>query len=67
MHVTIGTLFLTFCMVRHFLATTLPASIRKGTAPAAVVAFALALDYEPAKGAVWSFQPRQHFGFEAAA
>jgi heme/copper-type cytochrome/quinol oxidase subunit 3 len=67
MHVTIGTLFLTFCWVRHFLATTLPADMRKGIASPTVVVTAMALNYHPSKGRVWAFQPRQHFGFEAAA
>jgi cytochrome c oxidase subunit 3 len=67
MHVTIGTLFLTFCWVRHFLATMLPADIAKGDAPAGLVTVANAFGYDASKGRVWAFQPRQHFGFEAAA
>lgn len=67
MHVTIGTLFLTFCWARHYLATMLPADIAKGNASPSFVAVASLVGYEPAKGRIWAFQPRQHFGFEAAA
>jgi len=52
MHVTIGTLFLTFCWVRHFLATMLPADIAKGTAPKVITVVANAFGYEAAKGRV---------------
>jgi len=48
----------------------LPVEMARGER-STVVTFALPLvklfHYEPAKGAVWAFQPRQHFGFEAAA
>jgi len=37
MHVTIGTLFLTFCWVRHFLATMLPADMAKNIASPTIV------------------------------
>ena len=67
MHVTIGTLFLTFCWVRHFLATLLPTDIAKSTASPIIVKIAEFFEYVPAKGRVWAFQPKQHFGFEAAA
>jgi hypothetical protein len=45
----------------------LPADIEKGSAPTLIVGVAKAFGYEPEKGRVWAFQPRQHFGFEAAA
>lgn len=52
MHVTIGTLFLTFCWVRHFLATMLPADIAKGDAPSGLIAVANAFGYDASKGRV---------------
>jgi len=52
MHVTIGTLFLTFCWVRHFLATMLPADIAKNIASPTIVFVAKTLGYDAAKGRV---------------
>jgi len=45
----------------------LPADIAKGTASSLVTSIAKAFGYDATKGRVWSFQPQQHFGFEAAA
>jgi len=48
----------------------LPAEMARGEL-SSIVTFVRPLvklfHYEPAKGSVWAFQPRQHFGFEAAA
>jgi cytochrome c oxidase subunit 3 len=68
-HVTVGTLFLLFCWVRHYYATTLAQRILKGTATNlplyhSVLAW---LGYNPAVAAFWSFTPTHHFGFESAA
>jgi cytochrome c oxidase subunit 3 len=67
MHVTIGTLFLTFCWVRHFLATTLPAYTTSSKALSVFASLTKLFGYRASEGHVWAFQPRQHFGFEAAA
>lgn len=45
----------------------LPADMAKGTAFATPVFIAMHLGYDASKGSLWAFQPRQHFGFEAAA
>jgi cytochrome c oxidase subunit 3 len=66
MHVTIGTLFLTFCWMRHLLTALLPEDIKKGRGQVLYALFR-PLGYVPEKGHVWAFLPRQHFGFEAAA
>jgi len=52
MHVTIGTLFLAFCWVRHFLATMLPADIAKGEASPALLSIVNAFGYDATKGSV---------------
>lgn len=55
MHVTVGTLFLAFCWVRHLLASILPAEFARPNASAAVTVFIPVLKffmYEPMKGAV---------------
>jgi cytochrome c oxidase subunit 3 len=54
-HVTIGTIFLTFCLARHIAAMAY-ASYTKPTAAGAE-------ELE----CPWAFHPQQHFGFEAAA
>jgi len=45
----------------------LPADMSKNIASPTIVVIAKALGYDASKGRVWAFQPRQHFGFEAAA
>jgi len=45
----------------------LPADIAKGEADTVLLSIANAFGYDASKGRVWAFQPRQHFGFEAAA
>jgi len=52
MHVTIGTLFLTFCWVRHFLATMLPADIANGTSSKIITGVVAAFGYDASKGRV---------------
>lgn len=66
MHVTIGTLFLVFCWVRHLLTALLPEDIKKGRGRP-LYALLRPFGYTPEQGHVWAFLPRQHFGFEAAA
>jgi cytochrome c oxidase subunit 3 len=65
-HVTIGTLFLAFCWVRHFLATLLPADLARGESKAYLAVLA-PFGYRPEQGFRWALTPDHHFGFEAAA
>jgi heme/copper-type cytochrome/quinol oxidase subunit 3 len=67
MHVTVGTLFLLFCWLRHFLTAMLPADLANNQAPVYFVKLLTALGYDPKWGRAWAFLPAQHFGFEAAA
>jgi cytochrome c oxidase subunit 3 len=60
LHVTIGTLFLTFCWIRHFLTATAFRS-------SAIRLFLPAFGYHPEHARLWGFTPTHHFGFEAAA
>lgn len=62
-HVTVGTMFLIFCWVRHLLASVLPASIFLYSLFKVINLFG----YTPEKAKRWAFTPTQHFGFEAAA
>lgn len=45
----------------------LPADLAKGEADTVLITVANAFGYNSTKGRTWAFQPRQHFGFEAAA
>lgn len=68
LHVTIGTLFLAFCWLRHYLASVLPADAIRNTLSQKLVSALQALfGYNAALGKFWSFTPTHHFGFEAAA
>jgi len=66
LHVTIGTMFLTFCWARHLLTTILPANLKEGR-NTLLVKILLPLGYKPEKGFRWALTPDHHFGFEAAA
>jgi cytochrome c oxidase subunit 3 len=57
LHVTVGTMFLLFCWLRHHLTSTTPVfhSLLK------------LLGYRQELGIYWGFAPQHHFGFEAAA
>jgi heme/copper-type cytochrome/quinol oxidase subunit 3 len=66
LHVTIGTLFLTFCWARHLLATVLPQEISEGRSRT-LATLASLLNYAPQKGRNWALTADHHFGFEAAA
>ena len=57
LHVTIGTLFLLFCWLRHFVTKVVPEMLQQANRADANTNCLLA----------WSFTPHQHFGFEAAA
>lgn len=68
LHVTIGTLFLLICWVRHYLTTILPAELKMHNAIAIHVNLILSVfGYEAEKGRFWAMTPDHHFGFEAAA
>jgi cytochrome c oxidase subunit 3 len=69
LHVTVGTLFLTFCWVRHLLASLLPYLnySESGAAVSLLVRSLRAFGYNAEKGARWALTPAHHFGFEAAA
>lgn len=62
-HVTIGTLFLTFCWLRHFFASILPSAKKMNFS----IYFLSLFGYTKREAVKWSFTPNQHFGFEAAA
>lgn len=50
MHVTVGTMFLLFCWLRHFLASMLPADIATNQASPILVKALTAAGYDPKKG-----------------
>lgn len=50
MHVTIGTLLLTFCWARHYLASMLPEDISGANASSVLVKLLSAVGYSPAVG-----------------
>lgn len=52
MHVTVGTLFLLFCWLRHFLTAMLPMDIANNQASTALVRVLAAFGYDPKKGRV---------------
>jgi len=62
LHVTIGTLFLAFCWMRHYLATVLPEEMASGRREES-----FKFGYRHISGCRWAFTPSHHFGFEAAA
>lgn len=64
LHVTIGTAFLAFCLVRHVLATIVPANAASALP---VIHLLMPFGYTPKAGFRWAFTPDHHFGFEAAA
>lgn len=66
LHVTIGTMFLTFCWTRHLLTTILPANLQEGRNVQLVKLLTL-FGYAPQKGFRWAMTSDHHFGFEAAA
>ena len=66
MHVTLGTMLLSFCWMRHLLASAIPADLKAGKS-AMLANFLRAFGYQPEKGFRWAFTPQHHFGFEAAA
>jgi heme/copper-type cytochrome/quinol oxidase subunit 3 len=66
LHVTIGTLFLVFCWMRHLLASILPENLENGESKG-VAAFLSPLGYDAKQASSWTFEPNHHFGFEAAA
>lgn len=66
LHVTIGTVFLAFCWLRHLLATVIPADLKAGQK--SILAYVLTpFGYNPEQGFRWAFAADHHFGFEAAA
>lgn len=73
LHVTIGTLFLLFCWVRHVVTTVLPDELANrtwATMPGLtniLNAVLTPLGYRPEQGYRWALTPDHHFGFEAAA
>jgi cytochrome c oxidase subunit 3 len=66
LHVTIGTLFLLFCWMRHMLTTILPMELKAGRGRA-LNALLTPFGYVAEKGRFWAMTPDHHFGFEAAA
>ena len=62
-HVTIGTMFLVFCWVRHFLTD----SILDYSFFAFVITLLSIFGYTQKAAKSYAFTPNQHFGFEAAA
>jgi len=52
--------------MRHLLTALLPEDLKKGRGRL-LYSVLRPLGYEPEKGHIWAFLPRQHFGFEAAA
>jgi hypothetical protein len=68
MHVTVGTLFLLFCWMRHYLTSALLEDIKENVNVSAILRNILHfLGYRPSKARKWAFLPAHHFGFEAAA
>lgn len=67
LHVTIGTMFLLFCLIRHFFTTMLPLWAQEGRFGSVVRFLEANAAYNPAKGLYWAMTPEHHFGFEAAA
>lgn len=66
LHVTIGTLFLAFCWLRHLLTTILPSDLKAGQ-KSILISVLAPFGYRPEQGFRWAFTPDHHFGFEAAA
>jgi cytochrome c oxidase subunit III len=70
LHVTIGTLFLAYCWVRHYFATILPRRCyveNRLSAHMFASALMALVGYQPHTAYRWAFTPDHHFGFEAAA
>jgi cytochrome c oxidase subunit 3 len=66
-HVTIGTLFLLFCWIRHFFATTYPVMLANATKKTVCFSLLETLGYDIKVAKFWSLTPSYHFGFESAA